>query len=737
MRRTFTRFMVLAILCSFAIQARAQQKQLTIDDIYDPEKKIEFGGTPPTGLIWLQDGRHYLQRKLDPKTRTGDLLKVDALTGASEPFFDAAKMEAAFVKLPGITAADAKRLAHRGIYQMNAAQTATLINFASDLFYYEFGGDAAIRLTNTADEEVGEEFSPDGRMVSYIRNYNLYVVDVATQRERSLTKDGNSNLFYGRLDWVYQEELYGRGNFKGYWWSPDSSEIVYLRLDESKVKNFIVVDHIPREQKIEDEKYPLAGDPNPVASLGIVRVAGGETRWIDNFKYEGADFLIVRVDWTPDSKKVVYQVQNREQTWLDLNFADSRSGKVETILHESSKAWVQVNDNPHWLNDGSFLWESERSGWNHLYHYGADGKLLKQVTSGAWEVRGFNGVDESKGLVYFSSSEHSQIGNHVYRINLDGSGLTRLTQTEGSHQGNFNPSFTHFIDTWSDAATPPQVRLLAMDGTVARVIDANDQTKTLGPFQLSKPEFLQVKTRDGFVMEVMLIKPVHFDPKKKYPVFSHTYSGPHAPQVRDGWGGATGMWYQFLAERGYIVWVCDNRTASGKGAESTWPVYRNFGELELRDLEDGLNWLKSQPFVDGSRIALEGWSYGGFMTSYALTHSKSFKIGIAGGTVADWRLYDSIYTERYMAMPQNNADGYSKSSPVHAAKDLHGKLLLLHGAIDDNVHMQNTIQFIYELQKAGKDFQLMVYPKSRHGVVDPVLAKHLRIVVTNFILENL
>jgi dipeptidyl-peptidase-4 len=280
------------------------------------------------------------------------------------------------------------------------------------------------------------------------------------------------------------------------------------------------------------------------------------------------------------------------------------------------------------------------------------------------------------------------------------------------------------------------VRLFDNAGKMLRVVNEN-KVDALKNYKLGSAELMQVKSRDGFVMEALMIKPPDFDPNKKYPVMSFTYSGPHSPQVRNSWGSTTYMWHQLLAQKGYIVWVCDNRTASGKGAESTWPVYKNFGELELRDLEDGVAWLKTQSYVDGARIGIWGWSYGGFMTSYALTHSQSFKIGIAGGTVADWRDYDSIYTERYMATPQNNPDGYKKSSPVTSAKNLHGKLLLIHGAIDDNVHMANTMQFIYELQKAGKQFDLMLYPKSRHGVTDPLLLTHMRQMMTDFIVKNL
>jgi len=259
----------------------------------------------------------------------------------------------------------------------------------------------------------------------------------------------------------------------------------------------------------------------------------------------------------------------------------------------------------------------------------------------------------------------------------------------------------------------------------------------LNQYKLGAAELLTVKTRDGFVMEAMMIKPPDFDPKKKYPVLEFTYSGPHAPSVKNIWGGTAYMWHQLMAQKGYIIWICDNRTASGKGAESEWPVYKNFGELELRDLEDGVSWLKTQPYVDADRIGIWGWSFGGFMTSYALTHSQSFKMGISGGTVSDWRNYDSIYTERYMLTPQNNIDGYRKSSPVHFARNLHGKLLLIHGAIDDNVHVQNTVQFVYELQKSGKQIQLMLYPKSRHGVTDPLLVKHMRQMMTDYVLANL
>lgn len=732
-----SRLVILTVLslAVLALPAFAQDKLLTIDDIYDPAKRVNFSGTP-SNPRWLKDGVHYIVVSKD-RNASPRLLKVHAVSGTSQPFYDAAKMEAALNALSGISKEVAKRLANQTSYQMNPEEKAVLLNHANDLFYYEFGGDRATRLTNSPEEEVGEGFSPDGRMISFVRHNNLYVEDIATERERALTRDGSAKILNGRLDWVYQEELYGRGNFGAYWWSPDSTRIAFLRIDEHPVPDFTVVDHIPYEQKVEVTPYPKVGDPNPIVKLGIANAAGGDVRWVDTYRYQPEDFLIVRVGWTPDGKKVVYQAQNREQTFLDLNFAGADDGKTTTAFRETSKAWVEViDDGLRWLKDGSFLWLSDRNGWRHIYHYGADGKLVKQVTSGDWDVRSLDNTDEGKGIAYFTGTEHSFIANHQYSIKLDGSGMTRVTSTEGNHRASFSANSSYFIDNWSDINTPAQVRLYEATGKLVRVIDEN-KVDALKQYKLGKPEFLNVKTRDGFTMEAMMIKPPDFDPSKKYPVWSYTYGGPQAPQVRNAFGGSRYMWHQMLAQKGYIIWMCDNRTASNKGVKSAWPMYRNAGEWELRDLEEGFTWLKSQPYVDGSRIGLWGWSYGGYMTSYALTHSTTFKIGIAGGSVTDWRNYDTIYTERYMQTPQNNLEGYKKTAPLHAAKDLHGKLLLIHGAIDDNVHVSNTIQFLYELQKAGKQVEFMIYPKSRHGVTDPLLVKHMQQMMTDFILRNL
>jgi dipeptidyl-peptidase-4 len=733
--RTLRHFIwVTAAIWLVVVASAAAQKRLTLDDIYDPSKRVNFNGDPQPAVTWI-DAMHLVWARSE---QAGvEWTKVDATTGAQTPLFDVRRMESALAGLPGVNADEVRRVARSRSLTFNGTYTAAVLRLADDLYAYAFEQDRAVRLTQAAGTEDHPSFSPDGKYVAFVRANNLYVSSADTGRETPLTTDGTAKILNGRLDWVYEEEIYGRGENRAYWWSPDSTRIAFLRLDDTPVPAFAVVDHIPYNQDVEQWDYPKAGDPNPLVKLGVATVTGGMPVWVDTSKYPATDHLIVRVGWTPDGR-VVYAVQNRTQTWLDLNVANASTSKGEAIFRETSKFWIAADDVslPLWLKDGSFLWLSDRSGWRHLYHFKSNGTLVRQVTSGKWELRTLHGVDESKGRVYFSGTERSHIAEDVYRINVDGGGLRRLSAAEGAHAAQFSPAFGYYVDRWSNLTTPPQTRLHKSDGAEVRVIDEN-KVSALGDYALSKPELLQVKTRDGFVMEAMMIRPPDFDPSRRYPVYQFTYGGPHSQQVRNQWGGTQYLYHQLLAQHGIIVWVCDNRTASGKGIESVWPLYKNLGELELRDIEDGLAWLKQQPYVDGSRIGIHGWSYGGFVTSYALTHSKSFVMGISGGTVADWRNYDTIYTERFMGLPDENPDGYRKSAPRFAAADLQGALMLMHGLIDDNVHVSNTIQLAYELQKAQKPFQLMLYPKSRHGVTDPDLVKHLRSTMFEFVLEHL
>jgi dipeptidyl-peptidase 4 len=689
-----------------------------------------------TGLSWI-DATHYEWPRLDAQSRLTDHLRVDAVTGSAEPLFDAEALQAALAKVAGVDAEEARRLAHQAAYQMDARRRELLVRAADDLFVFRFESKALTRLTNTAGTEEEPSLSPDGTRAAFVRGGNLHVVDVSGHGERALTHDGSPDVLNGLLDWVYQEEIYGRGDFKGYWWSPDSRRLAFLQLREARVPRYPIVDDIPAEPTVDETRYPKPGDPNPDVRLGVVEAAGGAPRWVDLARYAADEPLVVNVGWSPDGRGVAYQVQDRVQTWLDLDLLDVSTWRTRTLLRETTKAWVDRQpDGVVWLRDGGFLWTSERTGWKHVYRYRGDGALVGAVTQGEWEARVLHGVDEAGGWVYFSGTERSAIGGDVYRIRLDGTGFERLSHREGTHTAIFDPSFARYLDTWSDVATPPQVRLHRADGGEVRVVDANP-VPALAEYRLGRPEFLQVRTRDGFAMEALLLRPPGFDPARRYPVYQHTYGGPHAPQVKNAWEGTTYLFHQLLADRGIVVWICDNRTASGKGAVSAWPLYRNFGELELRDVEDGLGWLKQQPWVDPVRIGIYGWSFGGFMVSYVLTHSRSFAMGIAGGPVTDWRQYDSVYTERYMDLPSRNPEGYGRSAPRLAAASLHGRLLLAHGAADENVHPQNTLRFAYELEKAGRPFRLMLYPRSHHGISEPALVEHLNAMKLAFVEETL
>ena len=713
----------LLLLLLLATPLFAQNKPLTLEALYDPKTMTRFGGAIQSGFEWLDDTTFVFPRR----DAAGTLVEwriFDVATGKERPLIDKARVQKSFADAGVAMPED---LISAGL-TFDATKKAIVFTMSGDLWVLRLGG-ALTRLTSAPGEEEEATFSPDGRRVAFVRNHNLFSVDLAG-RERQLTTDGGAQILNGKLDYVYQEEVYGRGTWKSFWWSPDSAHIAFLRLDENPVPEYTIVDDLEPHPDVEVLDYPKAGDPNPRASLHIVPAAGGDVVDVDHERWSHGEFLIVDVTWAADSKSVSYQVQNREQTWLDLVRA-SLDGKSTTLLRDTTKAWVELLGKPVWLEDGSFLWQSERTGFRHLYHYKADGTLIRPVTSGEWEVRDVHGTDGES--VWFSGTERTHLGLDVYRIKLGGTGLQRLSATEGTHLAAFNPKFTHYVDKWSDIRTPDQVRVHRADGRVAHVVDAN--VVDTG-FALLKPEFLQIKTSDGAVLDALLYRPANFDPSKKYPVYQLLYGGPHAPQVLNRWSGQglqSKLFLQLIAQQGAIAWVVDNRTASGKSAVSAWPAYKNLGASELRDFEEALAWLKTQPGVDGDRVALFGWSYGGFLVSYALTHSKSFAAGIAGAPVTDWRNYDSIYTERVMLMPQNNPDGYRNSSPRFNAADLHGRLLLLHGTTDDNVHPQNTMQFARELQKAGKTFEMMMYPRTRHSVTDKEVLFHVQKTILEFL----
>ncbi len=688
-------------------EKRHSEKPITFETVYGPEYKVDFGGSPVSGLIWLEDGEHYLQ------ARDGKLYKVHASSGRSTLFVDPNKLAEGLKRLPAMREKDAMSLSKRTSFQMSPDHSAVLLEYENDLYYATIDGATAVRLTSSPDQEKYATFDPHGRFVAFVRDSDLCVVDIATQTEKALTSDGGGTIRNGEADWVYFEEVFDR-HWKVFWWSPDSSAIAFYQTDNAPVPKFTVVNNVPRQQQVEVTAYPRAGEPNPKVRLGVVSVAGGPVKWVDLDEYAEDNRLITGAGWLLDSEKVYFFVQDRAQTWLDIDTASRDGGTPKRLLRETTKAWVEPPDTLKFLTDGSFLLSSERTGWKHVYLYDKDAKLKHSVTNGDWEARKVHYVDEHGGWVYFTGTRDSHIAENLYRAKLDGSVIERLTKAAGQHEVNISPTGKYYIDRWSNASTPTQVALYAGDGTKIRTLDTNPVYER-EEYRFGTYEQFQIRIADGSRVEASLLKPPDFGSNKKYPVWFMTYAGPHAPTITDSWQNGRAH-DQMLAQMGILVFRCDPRPACGKGACSAWTAYKQLGVQELKDIEEAIQWLKQQPYVDGERIGMSGHSYGGFMTAYALTHSRLFAGGIAGAPPTDWRLYDTIYTERYMDTPQNNPEGYERTSVVKAAKNLHGRLLLLHGEIDDNVHVENTFKLVNALQEADKQFQLMVYPKSRHGI---------------------
>jgi len=715
-----------------AASSESAAAALTLDKLFELSGSLKlpaeaFGG-------WTGSGHeHFASQGSGDATQ---LMVVDAASGKFRPFHDAARMESALASVPGVDAATAKSLAHRANYEFSKNGQSALFNSNHDLIVYHFDSSRAVRLTEDAAEEVGEVLSPDGQWVSFVRDSNLFVVSSNGGEVRQLTSEGDETHLFGRLDWVYQEEVYGRGNFQAHWWSPDSSRIAFLALDESDVPEYTIADTRERHPKLEVWRYPKAGDSNPTARLGVVDAAGGNLTWFDLADYP-TNLLIVRVGWTPDSKSVVAQLQDRRQTWLDLCLGDPASGKLRRLFRDSTPAWIMPIDEPCWLEGSDqFLWLSERDGYQHLYLYGADGALVRQVTKGPWEVDFLRRVDAKKRVAWVGADREDVKGNQLFEIQIDGGEPKLLTREAGTHDVAVSPDGAYFVDSFSSHASAPVQTMHEIAGKQLRELARVDGA----PFAATgivAPEFHKPKARDGFELEGMLYKPASFDPSRKYALMCFTYSGPNAPQVRDTFYTFNGLFNQLLVQQGCLVWVCDNRSASGKGLASAANCYKRFGAEELADLEDGIDYLAKQGFVDPARIGIWGWSFGGYMSAFALTHSSRFKLGIAGAPVTDWRLYDSIYTERYMGLPSENEAGYDAGSVVAAAKNLHGRLLVICGEIDENVHAQNSLQLAAALQKAGKPFEFMVYPGNRHGIVDPDQRRHLYAMMADYVKKNL
>ena len=713
--------------------AAAGGKALTIERIYS---QPSLSGRLTRGLAWTPDGKRisYFETKGSGKEAKTELWVIDAASGERRLLVAADKLESI---LPVDTSrpTQATGLGRRAPSQYQWAPDGAGILFEGPtaLAWLDVKSQIGRTLVPGKAGIADPKISPDGRYVSFVRDHNLWLVGVADGHERAITQGGTEEIRKGELDWVYPEEL----DIKtAYWWSPDSSAIAYLEMDERKVSQYPLVDFLSPSGEAEMERYPVAGGANPIVRVFVASLGGDEPRAVDI----GAetDIYVPRVNWLTDSKHLAIQRLNRAQTRLDLLIADTNTGETRSVLSENDPNWINVSDDLYFLKDGKrFLCSSERGGYRHLYLYDVGGKQLAQLTKGDWEVAGLDGVDEAKGLVYFTATEKSPLQRQLYRVALDGSGFARLTKEDGTHAAVFAPNASAFIDTFSSTAAPPRQDLYRADGSHIAAINENKASE-LTDYHLSPMEFVTVKTHDGVQLNASIIKPPDFQPQKKYPVLVYAYGGPHAQVVRNAWGGATFLWHQLMAQKGYIIFSVDNRGSAGRGHAFETPLHFRLGAQELSDQRDGVQYLKSLPYVDANRIGIWGWSYGGHMTLHAMFEaSDDFKAGFAGGPVTDWRYYDSIYTERYLGLPQKNEKGYQDSSPVKYAGQLKGKLLIAHGTGDDNVHFANTLSVINDLIEAGKYVEVLAFPGRGHGVSDPAARRVLMQRVTQFFLDNL
>ena len=720
----------LVLLTAGSIAAQEPAEQLTVRRIYS---QPSLGGKLYRGVQWSPDGKRvsFLDNQGETKT---ELWILDAASGEKRLLVGAEMLES-------VLSSDKSRpsqstgLGRRAVsqYAWSPDGNAILLIGARALGWVDLQTQQAKTLFTGQEAIADVKFSPNGKHVSYVSGHNLHIVNLADGKDQMLTSGGSEEVRKGELDWVYPEEL----DLKtAYWWSPDSSRIAFLEMDERKVSKYPLVDFASYEGEADEERYPVAGGNNPIVHVYSVVVATGKAQLLDTGTETNQ--YIPRVDWLRDSKRIAVQRLNRAQTQLDLLVADAATGKSSVLLTQKDPYWINLSDDLFFLKDGKrFLWSSERSGYRHLYLYGLDGKEIAQLTTGNWETTGLQAVDEANGFVYFSATEKSPTERHLYRVAFDGSGFTRITQKDGMHATQFAPDASAFVDTYSSAMTPQQQWVIRADGTSPLALNQNPVAE-LARYHLSSPEFIKVMSHDGLELNAWIIKPVNFDPAKKYPVLVYTYGGPHAQVVLNAWGGPTFLWHQLMAQKGFVIFALDNRGSAGRGHVFEEPIHLRFGAQEMSDQRDGVAWLKNQPWVDGSRIGIWGWSYGGHMTLHAMFEdSADFKAGFAGGPVADWHYYDSIYTERYIGLLPQHEESYQESSPIEKAGRLRGKLLIAHGTDDDNVHFANTLSLLDKLVEKGKYAEVLPFPGRGHGVSDPPARIVLMNRVTQFFMENL
>jgi len=704
------------ILLNLVHISHAQKKSFTYEQVYGKAKSALMGKVPDL-VGWLDD-EYYLAWMPHEKNKKTYLMKIHAETGETQSLVDFTPVNERFVKGRIFVPWEARTTDYRGF----------IIRFIDDLYYFS-GVDGSIRqLTDTEAKEKNPTFSPDGCQIAFTRDHDLYIISIETGEERRLTNDGADLIYNGYASWIYYEEILGRkSNYKAFWWAPNSKMIAFLRFDDNDVPEFPIFHCEGIHGYLEVQRYPKPGDTNPSVKPGIVHLDEEKIVWIDTD--EKADNYIAWPFWTPDSKKLFFQLVNRGQDKIQIYKSDPFSGRKKMIYEETQPSWVEFFKDMYLFKDGrGYLLRSDHSGWRHLYFYDMDGNLIHRLTEGEWNVSKIVRVDEKKGYVYFQASRDNSTETHLFRVGLNGSNLKKLTRIEGTHSTKVSPGGNYFIDTYSNISHPEKIDLYDNMGDLIRAIGDKNST-TLESYDLGKVEIFKIPTVDGIELPALWVLPPDFDKSKKYPVIFQVYGGPGGADVRNKYRSLSN---HYLAQHDIIIISVDHRGSSHFGKVSQSLMHRNLGKWEMNDLIEAVKWLRELPFIDPDRIGITGGSYGGYVTAMALTYgAEYFTHGVALYSVTDWHLYDNVYTERYMDMPAENPDGYIFGSALTHAEKYKGYMLLVHGALDDNVHMQNTTQLIQLLQKFDKGFELMIYPNQKHGTRG-AWRKHARRETVNF-----
>lgn len=714
----------LLLVASFSIVA---QQNITLEDIWS-------GAFKTKSMDELQAMENTNQYTVLDFNRTSGTMKID--------LYDFATLEKVSTL---ISTKDFKELTSIDSYTFDKKENKILIaTNSNEIFRHSFTADYFIydiptkKLTKFTDKQIQEpSFSADGSKIAYAFENNLYVYDLVTQTHLQITKDGKKNtIINGITDWVYEEEF---AFVRAYDWNTSGDKIAFIRFDESNVPEFsmdVYGQSLYPKQTVF--KYPKAGETNATVSLHLYDLKTDQTTKINLGNY--SDFYIARLQWTNDPNIVSAQVLNRHQNNLDLHFIDANTGKTTVVLNEKDKAYVDVTDNLTFLKDNSFIWTSEKDGFNHIYYYDKTGKLKNQVTSGKWEVTNYYGFDEKNKIVYYQSVENGSINRDIYAIKIDGKGKTRLSSNFGTNNATFSPNFEFYINNFSSTTKAPVYTLNeSKKGKILKTIISNEELEEkLEKYTISNKEFSTITTEKGHTLNAWIIKPTNFDASKKYPVFMYQYSGPGSQQVANQWNSSNDYWFYMLAQKGYVIACVDGRGTGFKGAEFKKVTYKELGKYEVEDQIDAAKIIGKYNYVDASRMGIFGWSYGGFMSSNCILKGNDiFKTAIAVAPVTSWRYYDSIYTERYMQTPQENASGYDENSPINHVEKLKGNYLLIHGTADDNVHVQNSMKMIEALVQANKQFDWAIYPDKNHGIYGGKTRLQLYTKMTNFLIGKL